>query len=78
MATGCVEIQHSQATTRRRGAPVTRPTAGPQYGTVGATWSAGYALGAPSHFLDSVLFLSHCFDTVHEQCSQKIFEIFFK
>ena len=31
--------------------------------------SGGYALGAPSQFLDSVLFLSHCVDTVHEHGS---------
>ena len=35
--------------------------------------SAGCALGAPSLFLDSVLFMSHCLDTVHEQCSSQIF-----
>ena len=33
----------------------------------------GYALGAPSLFLDSVLFPSHCLDTVHEHCSSQIF-----
>ena len=38
--------------------------------------SAGCALGAPSQFLDSVLFLSHCWDTIHEHCSQ-IFLNFF-
>ena len=34
----------------------------------------GCALGAPSLFLDSVLFLSHCLDTVHEHCSPNFFE----
>ena len=34
---------------------------------------AGCALGAPSLFLDSVLFLSHCLDTVHEHCSPNFF-----
>ena len=29
--------------------------------------SAGCALGAPNLFLDSVLFLSHCLDTVHHK-----------
>ena len=33
--------------------------------------SAGCALGAPNLFLDSVLFLSHCLDTVHEHCSSQ-------
>ena len=31
----------------------------------------GCALGAPSLFLDSVLFLSHCLDTVHQIFSKK-------
>ena len=35
---------------------------------------AGCALGAPNLFLDSVLFLSHCLDIVHEHCSPNFFE----
>ena len=31
----------------------------------------GCALGAPSLFLDLVLFMSHCLDTVHEHCSSQ-------
>ena len=42
-----------------------------------AGWPAGCALGAPSLFLDSILFLSHCLDIVHEhRSSQKKFEFF--
>ena len=32
---------------------------------------ADYALGAPSLFFDSVLFLSYCLDTAHEHCSSQ-------
>ena len=35
--------------------------------------SAGCVLGAPSQFLDSVMFLSHCLDIVHEHCSGTLF-----
>ena len=42
-----------------------------------AGWPAGCALGALSLFLDSVLFLSHFLDTVHEHCSSQIFFEFF-
>ena len=42
-----------------------------------AAGPVGCALGAPSLFLDSILFLSHFLGTVHEHCSsQKKFEIF--
>ena len=34
-----------------------------------AAGPAGCALGAPSLFFDSVLFLSHRLDTVREHCS---------
>ena len=45
----------------------------PRYGPCArlcAPVGQGCALGAPSQFLDSILFLSHCLDTVHEHCSQ--------
>ena len=38
-----------------------------------AAGPAGCALGAPSLFLDSVLFLSHFLGTVHEHCSSQKF-----
>ena len=44
-----------------------------------AAGPAGCVLGAPSLFLDSVLFLSHFLGTVNENCSsQKIFKKKFK
>ena len=43
-----------------------------------AAGPAGSALGAPSLFLDSILFMSHFLGTVHEHCSsQNVFEFFF-
>ena len=38
-----------------------------------AGWSVGCALGASILFFYSVLFLSHCLDTVYEQCSPNFF-----
>ena len=49
-------------------------------GAPGRAGWLGCALGAPNQFLDSVLFLSHCLDTVHKTFSKiiiiiiKIFE----
>ena len=60
------------AATRRWSATIRLHTRGHVcgLGTLGrAAGPAGCALGAPSLFFDSVLFLSHRLDTVREHCS---------
>ena len=63
--------------------PATRPGARPRHDAFAAT--IRHAQAGPSwvhcapdsvltQFLDSILFLSYCLDTVHEHCSQNFFK----
>ena len=70
----------------RRPAPTTRLAGGAKTRPLARAWarlcapgcavgSSGCALGAPSLFLDSILFLSHWLDTVHHKNFSNFFLI---